>query len=73
MGYVPDVSSRPVIIEAAINGVTTTDTNPHVPREPAEIAADALACLAAGAAIIHNHIDLVGASEKDTVARYLEG
>jgi 3-keto-5-aminohexanoate cleavage enzyme len=67
------VSSLPVIIEAAINGQTSKATNPHVPKEPDEIAADALACLAAGAAVIHNHIDLMSASEDDTVARYLEG
>jgi 3-keto-5-aminohexanoate cleavage enzyme len=67
------VSSNAVIIEAAINGVTTKDTNPHVPREPGEIAADALASIAAGAAIIHNHIDRVGLSEEDAAARYLEG
>jgi 3-keto-5-aminohexanoate cleavage enzyme len=46
-----------VIIEAAINGVTPKARNPHVPCEPAEIAADALACFAAGAAIVHNHVD----------------
>lgn len=45
----------PVIVEAAINGVTTPDRNPHVPRTPAEIAADALRCLGAGAAIVHFH------------------
>jgi len=45
----------PVIIEAAINGVTTPDRNPHVPRTPAEIAADAVRCLAAGTAIVHSH------------------
>ena len=44
------MSSNPVIIEAAINGQTSKDTNPHVPKEPEEIAADALACFAAGAA-----------------------
>jgi 3-keto-5-aminohexanoate cleavage enzyme len=73
IGYLPGVSSHPVIIEAAINGQTSKDTNPHVPREPEEIAADALACFAAGAAVIHNHIDQMGASEDETVARYLEG
>ena len=49
----------PVIIEAAINGVTTKQRNPHVPQAPQEIAADALRCVAAGAAIVHNHIDVV--------------
>jgi 3-keto-5-aminohexanoate cleavage enzyme len=62
-----------VIIEAAINGVTTKDANPNVPREPGEIAGDALACITAGAAIIHNHIDLSGLSTEGTAARYLEG
>ena len=41
----------PVIIECAINGVTSKATNPHVPVEPSEITADALACMSAGAAI----------------------
>jgi uncharacterized protein (DUF849 family) len=47
----------PLIIEAAINGVTNKARNPNVPCTPEEIAADALACFAAGAAIVHNHID----------------
>jgi len=48
-------SDEPLIIEAAINGVTSKAANPNVPQTPAEIAADARACLAAGAAIVHNH------------------
>jgi 3-keto-5-aminohexanoate cleavage enzyme len=64
---------QPVIIEAAINGVTTRARNPHVPIEPAEIAADTLACIEAGASIIHHHIDLVGVSEADAAERYLQG
>ncbi len=47
--------SLPVVIEAAINGVTMPDRNPHVPRTAAEIAADAERCFAAGAAIVHSH------------------
>jgi len=47
--------ATPVIIEAAINGLTTRDRSPHVPRSPGEIAADGLRCLAAGAAIVHSH------------------
>jgi len=50
-------SDFPVIIEAAINGTTPRERNANVPRSPAEIAADALACLAAGATIVHNHND----------------
>ncbi|OBK11840.1 3-keto-5-aminohexanoate cleavage protein [Mycobacterium asiaticum] len=63
---------RPVIIECAINGVTSKATNPHVPVEPSEITADALACMAAGAAIIHNHIDLYGVSVEQAAERYLQ-
>lgn len=64
---------QPVIIEAAINGIANKARNPHVPCEPAEIAADALACLAAGAAIVHNHIDQFGSEPPAAAARYLEG
>ncbi len=63
---------NPVIIECAINGVTPKTTNPHVPVEPAEIAADALACIEAGAAIIHNHIDRHGLTVDQAAERYLE-
>ena len=34
--------AEPVIIEAAINGVTSKKHNPNTPKEPAEIADDAL-------------------------------
>jgi uncharacterized protein (DUF849 family) len=63
---------KPVIIEAAVNGVTAKERNPHVPRSPAEIAADALRCLSAGAAIVHNHIDLVTTDGRAAAERYLE-
>ncbi|MHB1582491.1 MAG: beta-keto acid cleavage family enzyme [Acidimicrobiales bacterium] len=63
----------PVIIEAAINGVTRRDRNRHVPIAPEEIAADALACLGAGASIVHNHIDRTGIDETAAAERYLEG
>ena len=62
-----------VIVEAAINGTTTKQRNPHVPRQPEEIAEDALACLAAGAAIVHNHVDKVLVPGPEAAARYLEG
>lgn len=62
----------PTIIEAAINGIANKARNPHVPCEPAEIAADALACLAAGAAIVHNHIDRFSGGA-EAAARYAEG
>jgi len=67
------MSGEPVIIEAAINGATTKERNPNVPRTPEEIAADALAAIEAGAAVIHNHIDLGGLGLAEAAERYLEG
>lgn len=49
--------NTPVIVEAAINGAVSKEENPHVPRTVAEISASALACLDAGASIVHNHND----------------
>jgi uncharacterized protein (DUF849 family) len=63
---------RSTIIEAAINGVTSKEQNPRVPLLPAEIAADAVRCLAAGASIVHNHVDVVMADGPTAAARYLE-
>ncbi len=65
--------TTPVIVEAAINGATSKAKNPHAPVTPLEIAADAIACFEAGAAIVHNHIDRFGLSGEDAAARYLEG
>lgn len=44
-----------MILEAAINGGTTREKNPHVPCARDEIARDALRCFALGAAIVHAH------------------
>lgn len=49
------MSDRPVIIEVAVNGGTKKDKNPNSPQTPEEIAADALACITAGASIVHQH------------------
>ncbi|MFV8317376.1 3-keto-5-aminohexanoate cleavage protein [Mycobacterium sp. 23] len=62
----------PVIIECAINGATSKTANPHVPVDPSEITADALACIEAGAAIIHNHIDRYGITVEQAAERYLQ-
>jgi 3-keto-5-aminohexanoate cleavage enzyme len=47
--------STPVVLEVALNGVTKKAQNPAAPETHAEIAADALACFAEGAAIVHTH------------------
>ena len=46
---------QPVVIEAAINGITSAQRNPNVPRQPEEIVADTFRCQDAGAALIHAH------------------
>lgn len=45
----------PVIIEVAINGARTRKDNPHVPLSSDEIVDSILACVDAGASIIHAH------------------
>ena len=40
-----------------MNGMTPKSLNPNVPRSPAEVTEDALACIAAGASILHSHTD----------------
>lgn len=47
--------SAPVVIEAALNGGTPRRVSPHVPVTIEEIAADGIACIDAGASIVHNH------------------
>jgi 3-keto-5-aminohexanoate cleavage enzyme len=61
------VTDAPVIIEAAINGA-----NPDAPRLPREISETALACIDAGAVVVHNHIDMFG-DPLEAAARYREG
>jgi len=57
--------STPVIIEAALNGVTSPRRNPAVPTTPEDLAAVGLACLDAGASIIHTHgSDLLAPPER---------
>lgn len=62
-----------MVIEAAINGVTSKEQNPNLPRLPTEIAEDSLRCLAAGATIVHNHVDVALVDGETAAARYLEG
>ena len=47
----------PLIIEASLNGSASKEHNPAVPYSDEEIVADAIACMDAGAALIHNHTD----------------
>jgi 3-keto-5-aminohexanoate cleavage enzyme len=49
------VAGLPLIIEASLNGSTSKTTNPNVPLSDDELVTDAIACMEAGAALIHNH------------------
>jgi 3-keto-5-aminohexanoate cleavage enzyme len=44
-----------VVIEVGLNETVTPTTQPHVPQQPSECAADARRCADAGAAIVHWH------------------
>jgi uncharacterized protein (DUF849 family) len=64
----------PVIIETALNGLTTAERNPRVPLTVEAIAADALACFEAGAAVVHTHPPPgdFNLPPEQAAARYLE-
>ena len=51
----PNASDTPLIIEVSLNGSTSPATNPSVPYDDEDIVAQAIECMAAGAALVHNH------------------
>ncbi len=63
-------TDAPVLIEAALNGVTSRARNPHVPITAEEQAEVALACVDAGATVIHTHASNLGAPPEDAAAEY---
>jgi hypothetical protein len=65
-------SHEPLIIELAINGMTTRERNPKVPRHPEEIGEEALACFAEGAAIVHAHNDRIDLPLDEAVDAYAQ-
>ncbi|MCH2170416.1 3-keto-5-aminohexanoate cleavage protein [Myxococcota bacterium] len=67
-----DVSQLPVVIEVAVNGATSPDRNPNVPRTSEEITDVTLRCIEAGASIIHTHISDIGVPPRRAADLYLE-
>ncbi len=63
--------ATPVVIEAAINGMSSKERNPHVPITPDEIRHDAAAALDAGATIIHAHNHDIRLSGQEAADAYL--
>lgn len=51
-----------MIVEVALNGAVAPGRNPHLPVAVDELVADALACLEAGASIVHQHDPIGGFS-----------
>ena len=64
------IENMPVIIEVAVNGVTTPERNPAVAADAKALAADALACFEAGATIIHTHPTRVTATLDERAEEY---
>lgn len=48
-------SNVPLIIEVSLNGSVKPEQNPHVPYDDDDIVAQAVECMEAGAALVHNH------------------
>jgi uncharacterized protein (DUF849 family) len=65
--------SQPVLIEVALNGATKNSRNPNTPVTPDEIAAEALRCVAAGATVVHSHIEDFKLNGAEAAERYLAG
>jgi 3-keto-5-aminohexanoate cleavage enzyme len=50
-----DLSNKVIVTVAQTGAITMKKQNPHVPEQPDEIAASALACYNEGAAVVHIH------------------
>lgn len=49
------ISDTTLIIEVSLNGSVKPEQNPNVPYEDDDIVGQAVACMEAGAALVHNH------------------
>jgi len=61
---------HPTIIEVALNGMTTTERNPHVPVTSEQISAATIRCLELGAAVVHTHNHSIDLPTDETVDLY---
>jgi 3-keto-5-aminohexanoate cleavage enzyme len=64
------MAGGPVIIEAALNGITSRRHNADVPVTPEELAAVAIGCIDAGAAVVHTHSSDITARPEDRTDEY---
>ncbi len=66
------MTASPAMIEVALNGQTSKEVNPNVPRSSVEIAECALACFEGGACIVHTHIADIMVPGEQAAEAYLE-
>ncbi len=65
--------SSPVIIEVALNGATRRSVNALAPETPEQLAADGIACVKAGASIVHTHNSDRSAPAAEAAEEYIAG
>ena len=70
--YAFNKAETPVILEVAINGSVNKKVNPTAPETPAEIAAQSIQCLDAGATIVHAHTNQPMEDAKAAARVYVE-
>lgn len=61
---------EPVVVEVALSA--RPDRNPNAPRTPAETIAQGLACIDAGASVVHVHLPDLQLGPEEATAQYLE-
>jgi uncharacterized protein (DUF849 family) len=64
--------TAPVIIEAALNGVTSPKRNPNVPATVDDHARDGIACIDAGATVIHTHAPNMAVGPEEAAEQYAD-
>jgi uncharacterized protein (DUF849 family) len=62
--------TTPVVIEVALNGTTGPGRNPTVPVTTEAIVEQGLACLAAGASVLHTHLPVHGRPPEQAATEY---
>jgi 3-keto-5-aminohexanoate cleavage enzyme len=66
------MTDAPVIIEAALNGITSRRHNPQVPVTPGELTAVAIECIDAGATVVHTHSHDPAARPEERTEEYAQ-
>ncbi len=65
-------NATPVMIEVALNGATRPERNPNAPQTQERLVEDALACVEAGATIVHTHAPDISVAGEAGAQLYVE-